>query len=244
MYSEYMKDMPELGRLAERFSRSAYIKRMERKNRNKKSFHATHKFYLNCGKGFGNTYHSIFRFVHSVPPYYPLRQSEWDWVSLIHIGIVPTHKGTCPTLFYSAAGAAVMFTPHFFKRYRERMMDFTSWPEYSEFYSCKDTESLACLFVKRNADIVWINTDSVYGDIQHIFSPVKDGVALVQWDMKKDQLRANTFITFDMLNDDQTKMLNYAKIYTTYSEKDRNRHPKPDFACFSKIFSDDRNERS
>ena len=63
----------------------------------------------------------------------------------------------------------------------------------------------------------------------HIFAPVNDGVALLQWNKGKQLLQANTFVTNDMLNDKQLQMVEYAKTYFRLTNEERRKYKLPDF---------------
>ena len=77
--------------------------------------------------------------------------------------------------------------------------------------------------------MTWIETRSVFRNKVHIFGPVNDGVALLQWDKCRKLLQANTFVTMDMLDEKQTEMVNYARIYSSLSIEQRMKFKYPDF---------------
>ena len=77
--------------------------------------------------------------------------------------------------------------------------------------------------------MTWIETRSVFRNNVHIFGPVNDGVALLQWDKQKKLLQANTFVTIDMLDERQVEMVNYARIYPSLSDEQRMKFKSPDF---------------
>lgn len=77
--------------------------------------------------------------------------------------------------------------------------------------------------------MTWIETKSVFRNTIHIFGPVNDGVALLQWDKDNRLLQANTFVTMDMLNANQKQMVEYAKIYFSLPKAQRKKFRFPDF---------------
>lgn len=77
--------------------------------------------------------------------------------------------------------------------------------------------------------MTWIETRSVFRHKVHIFGPINDGVALLQWDKHRKLLQANTFVTEDMLDEKQTKMVKYAKIYISLPKAQRKKFRFPDF---------------
>ena len=89
--------------------------------------------------------------------------------------------------------------------------------------------SVIGIYMKRNLTMTWIETKSVFRDKVHIFGPVNDGVALLQWSKHHRLLQANTFVTMDMLDAKQTQMVEYAKIYFSLSKAQRKKFRFPDF---------------
>jgi hypothetical protein len=85
------------------------------------------------------------------------------------------------------------------------------------------------IYMKRNLTMTWIETKSVFRDKVHIFGPVNDGVALLQWSKRHRTLQANTFVTMDMLDEKQAEMVKYAKIYISLSKAQRKKFRFPDF---------------
>ena len=83
--------------------------------------------------------------------------------------------------------------------------------------------------MKRNLTMTWIETKSVFRNKIHIFGPVNDGVALLQWDKHRKLLQANTFVTMDMLDGKQLQMVRYAQIYISLPKAQRQKFRFPDF---------------
>lgn len=77
--------------------------------------------------------------------------------------------------------------------------------------------------------MTWIETKAIFRNRIHIFGPVNDGVSLLQWDKKRKLLQANTFVTMDMLDERQTEMVKYAKIYLTLPKNQRKKFQFPEF---------------
>ena len=93
----------------------------------------------------------------------------------------------------------------------------------------KTITDIVTIYMKRNPDMVWMETESVFYNKVHIFSPLNDGVALLQWDKDRKLLQANTFITIDMLNEKQIKMVEYAMEYLLLPNSQKEKINHPDF---------------
>ncbi len=153
---------------------------------------------------------------------------QWD-LSSFHIGLMNTEKGLAAIAFYTESKQAIKFTPHFFQRYRERFLKICDWQTRQELLTAKNLIDVIGVYVKRNLTMTWIETRSVFRHKVHIFGPINDGVALLQWDKHRKLLQANTFVTEDMLDEKQTKMVKYAKIYISLPKAQRKKFRFPDF---------------
>jgi len=217
---EYNMDLPDIQAQTMRYDRSDYITNHLWKNR-KKSKVVVSKHFVSSRK---NHYIGIIIYTQS-----GIGQSRrWEWSSF-HIGLMHTFKGLSAVAFYTDSQQAVKFTPHFFKRYKERFSKVCDWRTHNQLMAAKSIEDILPIYIKRNLGTTWIETKSVFRDKMHIFAPVNDGVALIQWDKTKKLLQANTFVTLDMLDAKQTKMVDYAKAYFSLSEKERHKYKFPDF---------------
>lgn len=108
-------------------------------------------------------------------------------------------------------------------------MKIADWRTRNELSRAKSLSDIIALYMKRNLSITWIQTKSVFRNAIHIFGPVNDGVALLQWDKKAKVLQANTFVTEDMLNEKQKEMVKYARIYISLPKAQRKKFQFPDF---------------
>ena len=153
---------------------------------------------------------------------------QWVWSSF-HIGLMNTYKGIASIAFYTNSNQVIVLTPHFFKRYKERFSAVCDWQTRNRFDLAKSIEDIISIYISRNIGIVWIETESVFSNKTHIFAPVNDGVVLLQWDSDKKLLQANTFVTMDMLNDKQTKMVSAARAYMALPLEERKKFKFPDF---------------
>lgn len=156
------------------------------------------------------------------------KSKSWDWTSY-HIGLMNSCKGQCAIAFFNESNQALKFSPHFFKRYKERYATIADWRTRNELNSARSLSDVIAIYMKRNLSITWIQTKSVFYNKIHIFGPVNDGVALLQWDKKLQVLQANTFLTENMLNEKQKKMVEYAKLYISLPKAQRKKFQFPDF---------------
>lgn len=225
LYSEYLSDLPELERKSERLDNSIATERLLRKFG--KQERAVFAWEFRVGY---NLYGTVFHYKRSAAKDRGFTERKWTLEFTTHVGFVRTERGTDAILFYSGAKKGIRLRPHFLKRYKERLSAAGDWKTRMALNSCRDLKSLAMLFVKRNPDIVWIETSTVFGNKTHIFSPVNDGVALMQWDSKKKLLKANTFVTLDMLSKEQLKMVVYATTYMSMTPDERSATELPLFA--------------
>lgn len=135
----------------------------------------------------------------------------------------------CAVAFFNDSNHALKFSPHFFKRYKERYLNIADWQTRNELMCAKTLSDVITVYMKRNLSITWIQTKSMFRNKLHIFGPVNDGVALIQWDKKAKVLQANTFVTEDMLNEKQMEMVEYAKIYISLPNAQKKKFHFPDF---------------
>ena len=156
------------------------------------------------------------------------KQKQWNFSSF-HIGLMDSAKGQCAIASYVQSQQALKFTPHFFQRYKERFMTECDWKTRSELSASHTEVETISVYMKRNLSITWIETKSVFRNKVHIFAPVNDGVALLQWDKSRKLLQANTFVTESMLDEKQVQMVEYAKIYFSLSKTQRKKFRFPDF---------------
>ena len=145
---------------------------------------------------------------------------NWDWASY-HSGMMNTDKGLIMVMFYEESGQAVKYTPHFFQRYKERLLKVCDWKVRNQLNSATTQEQIATIYIQRNIGTAWIETKSVYKNKTHIFAPVPDGVTLLQWDSKHKTMQANTFITYDMLDEKQMEMILKLKAYSDLNSTER-----------------------
>lgn len=140
-----------------------------------------------------------------------------------------TEKGLIVLSFYEEQGMALALTQHLLNRYKERVLKVCDWKLRNKLNMATDDKDLITTFVSRNSSLYWVQTSSVYGNKYHIFSPCTDGVILAQWDNKHKRFQANTFVTFDMLDNKQMEMVHIAKNYSKLSEEERAKVKVPDF---------------
>lgn len=220
LIEEYRMDLPELQIKTLHFNQSDYVTNYLWKRRKQPVVAITRNFTTSQG----NKYMGILIYVQIGTR----KQKKWDWSSF-HVRLMSTPKGECAIAFYTESGQAIKFTPHFFERYKERFSNACGWKEKRELASAKTMTDIIAAYMKRNLSITWIETKSVFRDKVHIFAPVNDGIALLQWSKNRKLLQANTFITMDMLDDRQMEMVRYAKTYLSLSKEDRNKFKCPDF---------------
>ncbi len=122
---------------------------------------------------------------------------------------------------YEQENKAVKYTPHFFMRYKERMMKVCDWRLKNQLASADTLKKIVVVYMQRNLGTAWVETESVYKDKIHIFAPVPDGVSLLQWDDKHKVMQANTFITYDMLGEKQNGMVQMLKDYIKLNTEER-----------------------
>lgn len=220
LLKEYYTDLPEIKERTLRFDASDYVTRYLQKRQKQEQVVITKPLKVSRG----NRYIGI-----SIYTQIGIGKSrQWYWSSF-HIGLMNTYKGIASIAYYTESHQALVFTPHFFRRYRERFSKVCDWKVRNQFSLAKSIEDIISLYISRNLGIAWIETEAVFSHKTHIFAPVNDGVALLQWDSAKKVLQANTFVTMDMLNDKQIAMVNAARAYLALPEEERKKYKFPDF---------------
>ena len=220
LLDEYRSDLPDIQEKTLRFDGSDYVTRHLRKHRKNPTVVMT-KVFVSAR---GNSYLGILIYFQTGVG----KSKKWDWSSF-HIGLMETSKGISAIAFYTESKQAIRFNPHFFRRYKERYMEVSDWQTKSQLTAAKNIIEVIGIYMKRNLTMTWIETKSVFRNKVHIFGPVNDGVALLQWDKSRKLLQANTFVTMNMLDEKQTEMVKYAKIYFSLSKAQRKKFCFPDF---------------
>jgi len=220
LMKEYNADLPEIQKVTLRFDESDYVTRYLRKHQKQEKVVITKIFKTSRG----NRYIGIIVYTQVGSG----KNRQWHWSSF-HIGLMNTFKGIASIAFYTDTQQALVFTPHFFKRYRERLYKVCDWKVRNQFDIAKSIEDIISIYISRNVSIAWIETEAEFSNKVHIFAPTGDGVALLQWDKNKKVLQANTFVTMDMLNEKQIEMVKAAIAYLYLSEEERKQLKYPDF---------------
>lgn len=196
--NEYRSDLPEIEAYSKLVDKSAYVHGLLKKERKKDCVCFVR--YLKTSRN--NTYISVFKYYKKEGS--TKKNAKWNW-QVWSFGLMQTFKGTCAIGFFEEASMAIVFQAHFFHRYKERLMKVCDWQTRNQLSQAKRIEDIAAIYIKRNPITTWLNTKSKFGDKEHIFAPVNDGVALIQWDGQN--IQANTFITEDMFSLQQHDML-------------------------------------
>lgn len=220
LLNEYRLDLADIQAKTLRFDGSDYITRYLRKHRKQQTVVITKLFESLRG----NSYLGILIYFQTGIG----QAKKWDWSSF-HVGLMKTCNGVAAIAFYAESQQAIKFNPHFFLRYKERYLKVGDWQTRSQLTTAKNIVDVIGIYMKRNLTMTWIETKSVFRDKVHIFGPVNDGVALLQWSKRHRLLQANTFVTMDMLDEKQTEMVKYAKIYFSLSKAQRKKFRFPDF---------------
>lgn len=220
LLNEYRLDLADIQTKTLRFDGSDYITRYLRKHRKQQTVVITKLFESLRG----NSYLGILIYFQTGIG----QAKKWDWSSF-HVGLMKTCNGVAAIAFYAESQQAIKFNPHFFLRYKERYLKVGDWQTRSQLATAKSIVDVIGIYMKRNLTMTWIETKSVFRDKVHIFGPVNDGVALLQWSKLHRLLQANTFVTMDMLDEKQAEMVEYAKIYFSLSKAQRKKFRFPDF---------------
>lgn len=221
LVAEYHADLPEIQEQTISFDKSNYVSKYLR--RHKREELATITRFFNSSRG--NGYLGILVYTKSHNPH---QKSKWRFVSF-HIGLMNTRKGMCAIAFYAQSRQAIKFTAHFFHRYKERFEKICDKDVRSQLSISESVVDIISVYMKRNLSMTWIETRSVFSNNVHIFAPVNDGVALLQWNRQKKLLQANTFVTMDMLDEKQAEMVDYTIAYASLSEEQKQNYQSPDF---------------
>lgn len=202
--AEYRADLPEIDADNNRFDQSAYVTKVLRKNRKTNAIGFDRVFYSKRGNKYLNvyTYRKTGESTNT--------KTKWNW-DVYTVGLIETKKGVCAVMFYDDAQIAVVFQAHFFLRYRERFSLECDWATRKKLQLAKTVLGIIPTYIRRNLSVAWMKTKAKYGDKEHVFAPINDGVALLQWDGKK--LQANTFITKSQYSKQQQDMVDMANEY-------------------------------
>lgn len=220
LLDEYRLDLADIQAKTLRFDGSDYVRRYLWKHHKQPTVTITKAFVSERG----NSYLGILVYFQTGAG----KSKKWDWSSF-HIGLMDTCHGIAAIAFYTESKQAIKFNPHFFQRYQERFIKVCDWQTRSQLTMAKNIIDVIGIYMKRNLTMTWIETKSVFRDKVHIFGPVNDGVALLQWSKRHRTLQANTFVTMDMLDEKQAEMVKYAKIYISLSKAQRKKFRFPDF---------------
>lgn len=220
LLQEYQADIKEIRQKTDAFDQSKYLEKYLYKHRKlprvvisrQTSTSRNNKYlgvYIYYQVGKGKTYH-------------------WTWASY-HAAIMNTARGKMIVAFYEENNLAVKHTSHFFQRYKERLMNVADWKLKNALKAADTQEKIATLYIQRNLGTAWVETKSVYKDKFHIFAPVPDGVTLLQWDNKNKTMQANTFVTYNMLDQKQLDMVTSLKEYANLSKEEKKKVDDPIF---------------
>lgn len=220
LLDEYRADLSDIQNKTINFDGSEYITKYLWKHRKQQTVVIT-KLFTSCR---GNIYLGILIYFQTGIG----QTKKWDWSSF-HVGLMDTCHGYAAIAFYAQSQQAIKFTPHFFQRYKERYIEVCDWQTRNQLAKAKTIIDIIAIYMKRNLTMTWIETKSVFRDKVHIFGPINDGVALLQWSKRYRLLQANTFVTLDMLDSKQNEMVRYAKIYLSLPKAQRKKFRFPDF---------------
>ena len=202
MVREYRADLPEIEINNARIDGSEYVGKQLYKAR-KTGKYTFVRFYKTRR---GNRYINVFQYTKSDDS----TRGKIKWNYSVHsIALIQTYKGTAAIAFFSEANIAIIFQQHFFVRYKQRLLKVCDWQTKNELSGTKTIEDVIAVWIKRNPDMVWINTKSKFDNREHIFAPINDGTILMQWD--GEHIQANTFITNDMYSEKQLEMIGKAE---------------------------------
>lgn len=202
LLKEYLSDHPELDSFNTRIDASEYVSRLLNKGRKtgKVCFTKTYTTKHN------NTYLNVF--VYETKAGSTKHKAKWDW-KVYSIGLMQTYKGVSAIMFFQEVGIAILFQSHFFKRYKERLSEICDWKTRELLRRADTLEKIIAMYIQRNDNVTWVDTKSKYDNREHVFVPINDGVLLMQWNGKLAQ--ANTFVTENMLSEQQQEMLDYSQ---------------------------------
>lgn len=212
MAREYHADLPEIEAKNKRIDGTEYVvKSLYKARKTGKLYFVRH--YTTARN---NKYINVFEYIKSNDS--KGKNLKWDW-NVRSVALMQTYKGTCAIAFFGNADIAIVFQQHFFVRYKQRLLSVCDWRTKNELNNAKTIEDIIAVWIKRNPDISWINTKVKFGDKEHVFAPIKDGVILIQWG--ENTIQANTFITNNMCSDKQFQMVSQAKEAKQEQEKNQ-----------------------
>ena len=203
---EYCRDLPEIHERNERFDSSEFVTNTLAKKWGNNKIQSVYFDRIYVTKR-NNKYLNVF-------VYKKQKSDGWKY-AVFTVGLMQTFKGECAILFYEDSSVGVLVRSHFFSRYKERMLLDCDWKTKLQLNATKTLYDVISLYIRRNNDAALMKTDTKFGNKQHIFVPVKDGVALYQFDEKKEQIQCNTFVTNSMLSNQQKNMVKAADEYKT-----------------------------
>lgn len=198
LFEEYLQDIPELNEIANRFNASDYVFNYLRKKRKENEV----KIIKHCFTRRNNKYIGLLYFTRIGAK----KDMQWKMESYF-MGILPAARGICTMAFYTVTKQALIFTPHFFKRYKERFSEICDWKVRNQLSVAKSILDIASVYFSRNLIVAFAQTDKSYDHLNHLFAPVSDGINLVQWNKKKKVLQSNTFINWSMVSAQQLDMI-------------------------------------
>lgn len=202
MVREYRADLPEIEINNSRIDSSEFVGEQLYKARKTGKYNFVRYYKTERG----NKYINVFQYIKSSKS--TRNKPKWEY-NVYSVALMQTYKGICAIVFFSEANIAIIFQQHFFVRYKQRLLDVCDWQTRNELSRTKTIEDIIAVWIKRNPEIVWINTKSKFDNREHIFAPINDGTILMQWDDK--HIQANTFITNDMYSEKQLEMANEAE---------------------------------
>lgn len=210
LVKEYKRDKPEIERNNERIDKSAYVSNLLNKHRKEKEV----TFVRKQKTSNNNTYLNVFQYQHTSES--TRKSVKWEW-RVYSFGLMQTPKGLATIGFFENAGIAIVFQSHFFLRYKERFMEVCDWKTRAQLAKANCVEDIIPIYIQRNPDAIWMNTKCKFGDREHVFAPINDGVALIQFNGAS--IQANTFITEDMYSDKQAEMVEKSKYFEQLQEE-------------------------
>lgn len=202
MVKEYQADFPEIDKSIQKVNSSDYVETLLYKGRKKNEI----SFVRPLKTSRNNNYINVFQYIKQSDS--TNKMARWEWHTYT-FALMQTFKGTCAITFFEEIQCAIVFQAHFFMRYKERLLKECDWQTRNLLEKVKRVEDVIPIYIQRNPTLIWVNTKSKFGDKEHIFAPVNDGVALIQWD--GDNAQANTFITKSMYSLQQKDLVDYTQ---------------------------------
>lgn len=196
--AEYRADLPEITEFNRRTDSCTTTCNLLRKHHKDKvvGFERIFKTKRN------NRYIGVFTYTRSSSP----RREKTLWQYDVYtVGLMETAKGTAAVTLFSENKAGIVMQAHFFKRYKERMLAACDWKLRNRLNNAILIEQIIAIYVRRNPHAALMKPNAQYGKRSHLFVPVNDGIALLQYNEKTNTLQANTFVTRDMLSKKQTE---------------------------------------